>query len=68
MKEEPDIPDMTKYPYRGIYSEIAREEGVSRQWVRMAVEKHRNPRYLGLVAEKIAERQALIKKFNDSYR
>lgn len=52
---------LNRYPFRGIYSEIADEEGVSRQAVQQAARKG-NPRILNRIAEKVEERKALLKE------
>jgi hypothetical protein len=60
---KPEKVDVHHYPFRGIYTEIAREEGVTRQAIQQAAEKG-NPRVLGKIAQKIEERRALLKKYN----
>jgi hypothetical protein len=60
---KPEKVDVHHYPFRGIYTEIAREEGVTRQAIQQAAEKG-NPRILGRIAQKIEERKALLKKYN----
>ena len=52
---------LNRYPFRGIYSEIAAEEGVSRQAVQQAARKG-SPRILNRIAEKVEERKALLKE------
>jgi hypothetical protein len=60
---KPEKVDVHHYPFRGIYTEIAREEGVTRQAIQQAAEKG-NPRILGRIAQKIEERKALLKKYS----
>ncbi len=52
---------LSRYPFRGIYSEIAEEEGVTRQAVQQAASKG-NPRILNRIAEKVEERKAVLKE------
>jgi len=52
---------MNRYPFRGIYSEIAQELGVSRQAVQQAARKG-NPKILSRITEKVEERRALLKR------
>lgn len=52
---------MNRYPLRGIYSEIAQEEGVSRQAIQQAAKKG-NPRILNRIAEKVEQRKVMIKQ------
>lgn len=60
---KPEKVDVHHYPFRGIYTEIAREEGVTRQAIQQAAGKG-NPRILGRIAQKIDERRALLKKYS----
>jgi predicted DNA-binding protein YlxM (UPF0122 family) len=60
---KPEKVDVHHYPFRGIYTEIAREEGVTRQAIQQAAGKG-NPRILGRIAQKIEERKALLKKYS----
>lgn len=46
-----------KFPYRGIFAEIAKEHGVSPQAVRQAVVVFQSPRYLELFNQKVAQRK-----------
>jgi hypothetical protein len=55
--------NMNRFPFRGIYTELAEEEGVSRQAIQQAAAKG-NPRILGRVAEKVKERQSMVQEFN----
>ncbi|MDB5034649.1 MAG: hypothetical protein JWQ98_1890 [Chlorobi bacterium] len=55
--------EMSRGPFRGIYAEIAREKGISRQAIRQGVQK-RNPEILRMVAEKIEERKRKIEKYD----
>ncbi len=59
----PEDVDLCHYPFRGIYTEIAREDGVTRQAVQQAARK-RNPRILDRIAEKIEERRAMLRKYD----
>lgn len=45
------------YPYRGIFTEIALEQGVSRVAIYNAVNKYHNPRILTIFQEKKNERE-----------
>ncbi len=49
--------DMRRAPYRGIYTELAEELGVSREAIRAAVTVHKNPRIIHLVAERVEQRK-----------
>ena len=60
----PNKVNMNRFPFRGIYTELAEEEGVSRQAIQQAAAKG-NPRILGRVAEKVRERQSMVQQFND---
>jgi hypothetical protein len=48
--------DLKRAPYRGVYTEIARELGMTPQGVLRAVWKFSNPDIQRLLLEKIAER------------
>lgn len=52
---------MNRHPLRGIYSEIAQEDGVSRQAVQQAARKG-NPEILNRIAEKVQERRDGLKR------
>jgi len=54
---------MNRFPFRGIYTELAEEEGVSRQAIQQAAAKG-NPKILGRVAEKVRERESLLREYN----
>lgn len=58
--------DLSRYPYRGILTEIAREEGVTRQAIQQAA-RTGNPHLLGRIAAKIEERRAMIEKHRHAY-
>lgn len=49
--------NLRKYPYRGVISELAREEGVSRVAIWKAIFKHRNPRIIVRFMDKLKERE-----------
>lgn len=51
--------DFSKNPYRGIFIEIADDQGVTRQAVSAAL-RRKSTKYLRLVKEKIKERENLI--------
>ncbi|MEO5929174.1 MAG: hypothetical protein ABIR47_04525 [Candidatus Kapaibacterium sp.] len=55
--------EMSRGPFRGIYAEIAREKGISRQAIQKGVRQKR-PDILQLVAEKIEERKRKIDHYN----
>ena len=59
----PDKVDVHHYPFRGIYTEIAREEGVTRQAIQQAAQKG-NPRILDRIAQKVDERKAMLKNYS----
>ena len=61
MKKKANRKDFSKSPYKGIYKEVAVEQGVSRQAVWNAVHIHNNPRILTLVAQKAKERENALK-------
>lgn len=48
--------DLARKPFRGIYSEIARERGVTPQAIMSAVWNRKNLEVRGMVLEKIQER------------
>lgn len=52
-----------KAPYKGVFSEVARELMITPQAVRQAVIKHKNARMILLVNQKIAERKHAISRF-----
>jgi hypothetical protein len=54
---------MRKYPFRGILSEIAREEGVTRSAVAQR-RKHKDPKTLRKIAQKIQEKIAMSRMTN----
>ena len=60
---KPDKVDVHHYPFRGIYTEIAREEGVTRQAIQQAAQKG-NPRILNRIAQKVEERKAMLKNYS----
>lgn len=51
--------DLARKPYRGIYSEIARERGVTPQAIMMAVWVRKNTEIRDEVLRKIRERRRL---------
>lgn len=61
-----DKPDMRRYPFRGIYAEIAREEGISRQAVKEAARKG-DPRILARITTKVEERKSILKEYHDVF-
>jgi len=68
MKEdtEPGKPDMGRYPFRGIYAEIAREEGISRQAVKDAADRG-DPAILAKIASKVEERKSILRTYKDAF-
>jgi predicted transcriptional regulator len=54
--------EMSRGPFRGIYAEIAREKGISRQAIQKGVRQKR-PEILQLVAKKIRERARKIEHY-----
>lgn len=54
--------DFRQNPYKGVISEVAREEGVSQQAISDRV-KRRNVRTMRLVIAKVRERQAVVREF-----
>ncbi len=46
-----------KSPYRGVLTEIAKEQGVTRQAIHDAVFVRRNPRILTILAMKLRQRK-----------
>ena len=53
---------LNRNPYRGILTEIAKEQGVTPQAVRQAVMLN-NVRIIEILTQKIRERESIIKKF-----
>lgn len=51
-----------KNPFRGIISEIAKSEGVSRVSIHISI-KQKNPRILTLVADKINQRKKIMSDY-----
>lgn len=49
--------ELRRRPYRGIYKEIAREKGVTRQYVHQAIWDLHLPEYLRLLRQKIEQRR-----------
>lgn len=68
MKEDikNEKPDMRHYPFRGIYAEIAREEGISRQAVKEAAEKG-DPAILSKILSKVEERKSILRRYKDAF-
>jgi hypothetical protein len=68
MKEDtkPEMPDMGRYPFRGIYAEIAREEGISRQAVKDAADRG-DPDILARIAAKVEERKSILRTYKDAF-
>lgn len=64
--EQKNVVDFTKKPFKGIYTEIAKELGVSQQAISQAVRIHRNPRVLTLVTQKVKERKNAIRQFDSA--
>lgn len=60
--------DMRRNPYRGIYSEIAEECGLTRQAVRQAIEIYQNPKLCERFAELVEERRRAIRKYETARR
>lgn len=56
--------DFRRNPYRGIFSEIARELGVTPEAVNIGARRNRNARYIRLVLERVRERQAMIEEWD----
>lgn len=61
----PEAVNLSRYPFRGIYTEIAREDGVTRQAIQQAARKG-NPHILNRIAEKIEQRKAMLKKYESA--
>ena len=57
---------LSKKPYRGIMSEIAREQEVSRQTIWEAINKYQNPRIIELATKKINARNNKLKRFENA--
>ena len=58
--------DLQRWPYRGIYSEIARERGVTPQAIIRAVWVRKNEEIRNRLLAKIRERQQLIEQRRQS--
>lgn len=54
---------MRKNPYRGIYTQIAREENLARSTVKEAIEVFKNPRLCQRFAELVRERRAAVEDY-----
>ena len=52
--------DLSRAPYRGVVSEIAREQGVAVQSIWAAIHEFRNPRIMAILEKKIGQRERLI--------
>ncbi len=55
--------DLRRHPYRGILSEIAREEGVLRQAIQKRA-KRGDPETLARIAAKVRERDAKVDDYH----
>jgi hypothetical protein len=62
MGNKSGTPDLRKHPYRGILSEIAREDGVGRQAVQKRARRG-DPDTLIRIAAKIRERNRKLAEF-----
>lgn len=49
---------LNKHPYRGIISEIAKEQGVTRQSIWNQINLYQNPRILAILAKKKIQRKS----------
>ncbi len=58
---------LNRNPYRGIFTEIAREQGVTPQAVRQSVMQN-NVRMIEILMQKIRERESVVKKFEKELR
>jgi predicted transcriptional regulator len=58
---------LNRNPYRGIITEIAREQGVTPQAVRQSV-MQKNVRMIEILMQKIRERESVVKKFEKELR
>jgi hypothetical protein len=56
--------DLRKHPFRGILSEIAREDGVERQAVQKRARRG-DPDTLARIAAKVRERVAKVNSYRD---
>lgn len=53
---------LRKNPYRGIISNVAREEGVSPQSIWNSYRKHKNPRIIAKISAKVREIDSIVKE------
>ena len=53
---------LSKAPYRGIMTEVAREHGVTPQAIKQAIDIHNNLRIIEIVSQKMSERRLRFQK------
>ena len=58
----------TRKPYRGIITEIAREQHVTRAAIHHALFRDCNERILSIAIDKIEQRKNIIKEFNKAIK
>ncbi len=58
---------LNRNPYRGILTEIAREQGVSPQAIRQAVLLN-NVRIIEILTQKIKERENIVRRYEKELR
>lgn len=70
MEKKKEIPtgiNLAKSPYRGVLSEIAKEQNVTRSAIWDALFRAGNPRIRAIFMEKIESRKAITEKFNSTF-
>ncbi len=65
--KKPIEPDMRKYPFRGILSEIAAEEKVTRSAVAQR-KKRGDPKTLQKIAQKVQEKLEIVRQLEEHSR
>lgn len=55
-----------RYPYRGIITEIASEEGITTPTVIAAI-RNENPRILQMIMDKADAREKIVERFRNNY-
>jgi hypothetical protein len=58
--------NFSKYPYRGIFENIAKSEGVTRQAINQSYRIYRNPRIIELVMQQINHIDQVLQDHNNA--
>lgn len=67
MKKYSKSKKLNRNPYRGILTEIAKEQGVTPQAVRQAVMLN-NVRIIEILTQKIKERESIVRRYEKELR